>query len=166
MSQINTGGDNPAGLPTIDTITGNSGGAVGPDGSDNINLLGAGGVTVTGVPGTNTLTITVAGGGFTWSDKAISFAASIANGYFVTAVATATFPGAPAEGDIIIINTVTGSNVVIQAAAGQTISVGSGSSSVAGTATSAVTGNSITLAYRTTGLTWRAISVVGSWTLA
>lgn len=41
----------------IETITGNSGGPVGPDGAFNINLLGSGSITVTGNPGTNTLTI-------------------------------------------------------------------------------------------------------------
>lgn len=40
-----------------ETFTGNSGGAVPPDGVNNINLLGAGDLTVTGNPGTNTLTI-------------------------------------------------------------------------------------------------------------
>jgi len=43
---------------TIDSITGNTGGAVHPDGSGNIFLLGTPGIiTVTGNPGTHTLTI-------------------------------------------------------------------------------------------------------------
>lgn len=46
-------------LENVETLTGNSGGAVGPDGSQNINILGDEvGVTVVGNPGTNTLTIT------------------------------------------------------------------------------------------------------------
>ena len=48
-------------LPDIETLTGNAGGAVGPDGAFNINILGGGFVDVTGNPGTNTLTITVNG---------------------------------------------------------------------------------------------------------
>ncbi len=42
-----------------ETITGNTGGAVGPDGSGNINLLGdnASGITVVGSPGVSTLQI-------------------------------------------------------------------------------------------------------------
>lgn len=40
------------------TITGDVGGAVGPDGASNINLLSGSGLTITGNPGTNTLTIT------------------------------------------------------------------------------------------------------------
>lgn len=44
-----------------ETITGNSGGPVGPDFFNNINLLGTGVITVVGNPGTNTLTITPSG---------------------------------------------------------------------------------------------------------
>lgn len=44
------------------TLTGNSGGAVGPDGGGNINVVGDGTtVTVAGNPGTNTLTISAFG---------------------------------------------------------------------------------------------------------
>jgi hypothetical protein len=43
------------------TITGDAGGAVGPDGANNINLLSGANITVTGNPGTNTLTITLDG---------------------------------------------------------------------------------------------------------
>jgi hypothetical protein len=45
----------------IETITGNSGGAVGPDGANNINIVGAGVVSVAGNAGTHTLTISVGG---------------------------------------------------------------------------------------------------------
>jgi hypothetical protein len=44
----------------INTLTGNVGGAVGPTGG-NINILGAGDVTVTGNPATSTLTISLSG---------------------------------------------------------------------------------------------------------
>ena len=48
----------------VETFTGNSGGAVGPDGSKNINLVGDGTtITVVGNPGTNTLTISAITGG-------------------------------------------------------------------------------------------------------
>lgn len=43
--------------PEIETLTGNSGGAVGPDGLFNVDFVGSGDITVTGNPGTNTLTI-------------------------------------------------------------------------------------------------------------
>lgn len=41
----------------VETLTGNSGGAVGPDGAFNINILGTGKYSFTGNPGTNTLTL-------------------------------------------------------------------------------------------------------------
>ena len=41
------------------TITGDTGGAVGPDGSNNINLLSGSSLTVAGSAGTNTLTISL-----------------------------------------------------------------------------------------------------------
>ncbi len=53
--------DNGSSLPDIETLTGNSGGAVGPDAAFNTNILGDGTIiTVVGDPGTNTLTITPA----------------------------------------------------------------------------------------------------------
>lgn len=45
----------------LETLTGNSGGPVGADGAGNINVVGSGTVSVTGNPGTNTLTITDTG---------------------------------------------------------------------------------------------------------
>lgn len=44
-------------LAQIDTITGDSGGAVGPDGSSNIDFVGSGPLTVDGTPASNLLTI-------------------------------------------------------------------------------------------------------------
>lgn len=48
-------------LPPIETLTGNVGGAVGPDGAGNINTIGSGDLTVTGNPGANTLTWSLSG---------------------------------------------------------------------------------------------------------
>ena len=49
-----------AGTTITETLTGNSGGAVGPDGSQNINVLGdATSINITGNPATNTLTANV-----------------------------------------------------------------------------------------------------------
>jgi hypothetical protein len=46
---------------TVEELTGNSGGAVGPDGSNNINTVGTGSITIVGNPGTNTLTSQLTG---------------------------------------------------------------------------------------------------------
>ncbi len=52
------------GLGALQTLTGNTGGAVAADGSANINVIGDGiGITITGNPGTNTLTASLVGGG-------------------------------------------------------------------------------------------------------
>lgn len=57
MSQISSLGLGGSGLGPVYTLTGNTGGAVPPT-AGNINVVGAGGITVTGVAGTSTLTIT------------------------------------------------------------------------------------------------------------
>lgn len=49
------------GQPLLQSLTGNSGGAVFPDVNENINVLGTGVITVVGNPGTHTLTITPSG---------------------------------------------------------------------------------------------------------
>lgn len=51
------------GVPSnVETLSGNSGGAVGPDGSNNINVVGDGSTIVdVGNPGTNTITISTSG---------------------------------------------------------------------------------------------------------
>jgi hypothetical protein len=43
----------------VETLTGNTGGPVGPDASDNINVIGDGTITIAGNPGTNTLTASI-----------------------------------------------------------------------------------------------------------
>ncbi len=53
-----------AGSGDTETLTGNTGGAVGPDGANNINIIGANGLTIDGNPGTNTLTVNPDPAGF------------------------------------------------------------------------------------------------------
>jgi hypothetical protein len=48
-------------LGAVTTLTGNAGGAVGPSGAGNINVVGGNNITITGNPGTNTLTASVTG---------------------------------------------------------------------------------------------------------
>lgn len=85
------------------TITGDAGGAVGPDGGNNINLLTGAGLTITGNPGTNTLTATLD------SNVATSYAAQ---------VGTAT----PAANVLNIV----GSGGVTTSAAGSTVTITAG----------------------------------------
>lgn len=57
MSQQGLLKEGSSGAANVETITGNSGGAVGPDASFNVNVVGATPISVVGNPGTNTLTI-------------------------------------------------------------------------------------------------------------
>lgn len=60
INEITTADWRPiAGASTTETLTGNSGGPVSPDGANNINVIGdlASGINVVGNPPTNTLTI-------------------------------------------------------------------------------------------------------------
>ena len=58
MSQIQNFRTGGGGGGDVDTLTGNAGGPVSPDGVGNINVVGVGGVVVFGTPISNTLTIT------------------------------------------------------------------------------------------------------------
>lgn len=60
MSQIQGVGVSGGSGTIVQTLTGNSGGAVPPTGG-NINTLGTGSITVVGVPGTSTLTAQLTG---------------------------------------------------------------------------------------------------------
>ena len=108
----------------ITAITGNVGGAVNGL-AGNINIVGAGGVTVTGNPGTNTLTITaVIPAGFTWTEAAgPAVPLVVANGYILNnaGLVTATLPAAAAVGTIIAIVGKGAGLYTIAQGAGQTI---------------------------------------------
>jgi hypothetical protein len=62
MSQAGSTSSSGSGPGVVETLTGNTGGTVGPSGN-NINIVGSGGVTVAGNPSTNTLTIASSGTG-------------------------------------------------------------------------------------------------------
>jgi len=166
MSQYFINNDNAPGTVDIVTITGNSGGAVPPNASGNINILGTAPITVTGSIGSNTLTISLSGAGFVWSDQSISFPALANNGYFLTAALTAALPASPSNGDTIEFITTTASTILILANTGQTLYNGSMASSVAGTLSASAIGNSLELIYRSTDQSWRSLSVNGTWGIA
>ncbi len=85
------------------TITGDAGGAVGPDGANNINLLTGAGLTITGNPGTNTLTATL--------DAAVA-----------TSYATMAGVAVPAANVL----TITGAGGVTTSGAGSTVTITAG----------------------------------------
>lgn len=148
---------------SILTIMGNSGGAVPPDGSGNINLIGVGSASFSGNSGTNTITLTVDNIVSTWTDQAGSFTPSQSTGYFITGTATANLPSSPSQGDTISFCLDTSSILTIQANTGQSIQYSTTTSSVAGTLVSTFTGDSMTLVYRSSGAKWKAVSFVGNW---
>lgn len=156
---INAGGT-PSNVP-INFIT-DSGTAVSS--SNNINVVGGGATSTSGAG--NTVTITSTSNIVPWTDEAISFAAAVNNGYFCTSALTATMPATPTQGQVVIIETATASSVVVQANTGHVIRMGSGSSTVAGTATSSAAGNSVYLVYRSANTSWYSISTEGTWLLA
>ena len=80
MSQSGSGINNNGPGGYIQTLTGNVGGAVSPN-SGNINVVGSGAITVTGNPGSSTLTISLSGGGFTWNLVSTPTIMSPENGY-------------------------------------------------------------------------------------
>jgi hypothetical protein len=84
MSQAGIYISGPTPSTPVETLTGNTGGAVGPT-AGNINILGGVGATVAGNPGTSTLTINISGGGLTWVTTGVGLTMSPNTGYFVTA---------------------------------------------------------------------------------
>lgn len=78
MSQAGILNTSSGGGGTVITLTGNTGGAV-PATAGNINVLGSGQLTVTGVPGTSTLTISQGGNNIVTQTGSNTFALSDAN---------------------------------------------------------------------------------------
>lgn len=162
MSQSGIAKDSASGATAIETITGNSGGAVSPDAGFNINLLGAGSVTVTGSPGTHTLTISVSGSGLSWNNvTGASLTMASNNGYYANnaGAVTLTLPTTPTFGDYIaIIGTGAGGWVIAQNA-GQSVRIGANASTVGvgGSVTSANRYDSIELICGPDNATWSSL---------
>lgn len=159
MSQAGIARDSTSGAADVETITGNSGGAVGPDAAFNVNLLGAGSVTVTGNPGTNTLTISVSGSGLTWNVVlAASDTMAVNNGYLTNnaGVVTLTLPATSTVGDYIAIIGMGNGGWSIAQGAGQSVRVGSSVSTIGagGSVSSFEAHDSIELICSVANTTW------------
>jgi len=139
-------------------ITGDSGGALSPT-AGNWNILGGPGVTTTGTGSTLTINSVV------FTDTAAATLA-VDNGYFATGAGNYPLPATAVQGEILIVVCDTAGAVVLDAPAANFIRVGSSITSSGGTATSNAIGDSLTLRYRLSSLTWEATSVVGTWTIA
>ncbi len=157
-------------IGAVVTLTGNSGGAVDPDGSGNINVVGSSGTTVTGNPATHTLTITVAGSGMTWNTIAASQTLAVDNGYFCTGGAglSLALPAVSNAGDTIAI-VLDGSTswTITQPNAGTQIRIANAQTTlgVGGTLASTQQGDTVWLVCETANARWVATDTTGNITV-
>lgn len=160
MSQVYKAATTPV-APGVDFLTGNSGGPVGPDGLNNINVIGSGAINVVGNPGTNTLTISTTGVGIPWT-RVVPNTQTLApnNGYINTnaGLTTFTLPVASSFGQSIEILGEGAGGWIIAQNAGQNIQIGNTSSAtgVLGSVASTNRYDSIRLVCRVDNTTWQA----------
>jgi hypothetical protein len=167
MSQsgsYNAGGGGGGG--DILNLTGNTGGAISPDGGGNINILGAGSVNVAGNAGTNTLTITTSGGGLAWSVVVINTAMAPNDGYIVNGVGLVQLllPAVSAVGDIIRVCGITAAGWQITQNAGQQIQFGNQltTAGVGGSLSSTLSGDGVEMVCASANTGWVILSGVGN----
>jgi hypothetical protein len=139
------------------TLTGDTGTATPV--ANNIQIAGGPGVTTSASGAIVTINSVV------FTDTAATTLA-VDNGYFATAAGTYALPATALQGELIIVICDTAGAVVLDAPALNFIRIGSSISSSGGTATSNAIGDSLTLRYRLSSLTWEATSVIGTWTTA
>jgi len=154
----------PAG--DIETLSGDVGGAVGPDGVANVDILGGTELSTTGTPGSNQIVFDVSGGGVTWSREAGAAVAALVNhGYIPTNVGLTTFtlPATAALGTIIEICGESASGFVIAQNAGQSIQFGNLSTTVGAGGSLASTNqwDAVKIVCRVVDTTWSVLSNVG-----
>lgn len=157
------------GSPAVEHLTGNTGGLLNPDGSNNFNILGSGGVNVSGAG--STLTITNSQSGMTWTDvTGATQTLAVQNGYFTDrgGGVTYTLPATATLGDIIIIDGKLGLTTIAQNA-NQSIRFSSAITTVGvtGSAVGTNLGDCVTLRCSTSGAStvWIAEDFVGNWTI-
>jgi len=155
--------------PTSGKVTVNSQLLIGSTVAPNIRVgaLTSTGGTVVITTGAGTINLEALGSVHPWNEVAVPTNAVAYNGYFVTAATTITLPVGVLGNDIQIVDLGAGGGVIIQAQAGDIISIGNVSSSAGGTATSTSDGDAIRMIYNLTTNRW--VSVPGSqgiWNLA
>ena len=145
---------------TVNTLTPDTGGPVSPV-LGNINVSGLNGITTIN-GGAGILQIS----NLQWFDRAAPVTVAANTGNFFTAAITLTLPAAPTQGSVCKFTCENAPPCVIQANAGQIISIGFTSSAVAGSATSTNNGDALELVFRSAANEWIATASIGSWTLA
>lgn len=149
----------------VDFIEGNTGGAVAPDASNIIYLLGQGNLSVIGNPATHTLTIQDTGI-TAWNKISASQTLVVNNGYFCTGGGTLSLalPATSQVGDTIDVVLVGSTGWTITQSAGQQIMIGNTQTTagVGGSLSSTQQGDSIELVCLTTNLVWVVINSMGN----
>ncbi len=141
----------------IETLTGDTGTATPI--ANNIQIAGGPGVTTSATGAVVTINSVV----FTDTTAATL---AVDNGYFATAAGTYPLPATAVQGEVLVVVCDTAGAVVLDAPALNFIRVGSLITSSGGTVTSTSIGDSLTLRYRLSSLTWEAVSVIGTWLVA
>ena len=154
-------------LGAVITLTGNSGGAISPT-LGNINVVGAGGVTVAGAG--STLTISVSGTGMTWSKVAGPAVNMVVNNAYIpnnVGLVTFTLPAVAAIGDILQIAGCTSGLWSIAQNAGQTIHFGAldTTTGVGGSLSAIAQYDSVEMVCVTANTDFTVISAVGNLTV-
>lgn len=166
MSQSGSYSSGAAGGGDILTLTGNTGGAVGPNGFGNINIVGISGTEVSGDPGTSTLTVETTGGGLGWFVVTINVAMGVNNGYIANAVGQLQLllPAVAPVGSIIRVGGLTAGGWQITQNAGQAIRFGVmvTTTGVGGSLSSTAIGDAVELVCVTANTGWLALSGVGN----
>jgi len=162
---VETGG----GGTGILTITGDTGGAVGADMSNNINIVGAAPISVLGDPMTNTLTIGSTNPFFTWTVIVANQMAVSQNGYFTNGGSRVEvqLPTISAVGDIFTVIDYGGNGWKITQAAGQQILFDTSFTNVGATGylQSLFVGDAVTLICVVDNLTWMVYPASGNITI-
>lgn len=151
----------------IATLTGNSGGAISPT-AGNINILGAGGVSVAGSG--STLTISVSGTGLSWTEvTGTSQAMAVNNGYVANnaGLVTLTLPATAAIGATIQIAGKGAGLWIIAQNAGQVIHFGASDTTtgVGGSLAATLRYDCVEITCITANTDWIVTSVIGNLTV-
>lgn len=170
MSYINGAGSGSSGTGNVQTLTGNSGGPVGPT-LNNIDLIGSGGVTITGNPGTSTLTVSVSGSGITWNViTASSVISAPDNGYITNNVSVPVnviLPALITVGSVIQVTGLGAGGWTISQNSGQSINFGNQTTTVgvSGELASINQFDSVELVCVVTDTTFNVTSAIGNITV-
>jgi hypothetical protein len=157
-----------AGSQTIEFLPDSGTSPVDPDSNDQITITGSGGITVVG--GTNLLTITGTGAGFTWNMVTTTSQALDASNAYVSnnvALVTFTLPATAAFGDVFLITGYGSGGWAVAQNALQSIQVGSLTSTVGitGSLASTLASNTITIVCLVANTIFKVIQSMGNITV-